>query len=287
MDTELLNTFLAVARNRSFTLAARELRLTQPAVSKRIDRLEQLLGTSLFDRIGPHVLLTDAGKLLLDKAPGVLVAVEDCQRQISDLGGSVSGSLSIGTSHYIGLHRLPPVLLKFQEAFPRVDLQLEFIDSEQAYEMVLAGTIEMALMTLPENRDSRVVTQVLWQEELQLVCHEDYPLACKKRISRQDFSDYPCILPGAHSFPRDLFEARLRSNRIPVGQVKSAHYLEIIAKLVAAKLGWGLLPETLVKAPLVTLDLAGTAMRRDLGLLYRTNRTLSNAARSLLAMLQA
>ncbi|MDH5778224.1 MAG: LysR family transcriptional regulator, partial [Gammaproteobacteria bacterium] len=132
MDLNNLTTFVAVAETGSFSQTSEQLFLTQPAISKRIAALEDELGTSLFDRIGRSVSLTEAGQALLPRAHKILLEVEDSRRAISNLSGNISGKLSIGTSHHIGLHRLPPVLRQFNIAYPDVELDIHFMDSEEA-----------------------------------------------------------------------------------------------------------------------------------------------------------
>ena len=110
MDTQSLQAFLCVAECSSFSGAAEQLHLTQPAISKRIATLEKQLNARLFDRIGRHIHLTEAGRALLPEAQRILQDIREARRRIDDLRGSVSGRLSMGISHHIGLHRLPPVL---------------------------------------------------------------------------------------------------------------------------------------------------------------------------------
>ena len=108
MDIPSLRGFLAVAEHGSFSAAAEELHLTQPAVSKRVAQLELGLGQRLFDRVGHRVLLTRAGEVLLPRARCILQEISDTRRVLANLRGLVDGSLSIVTSHHIGLRRLPP-----------------------------------------------------------------------------------------------------------------------------------------------------------------------------------
>src|SRR5690606_2661470 len=122
MDTQHLQAFVAIAETGSFSAAAERLHLTQPAVSKRIAILEELLGCPLFDRIGRHISLTQAGLSLLPKAKNILQEVSAARRAITDLNGEVRGQLSIATSHHIGLHRLPPYLREFSKIYPEVRL---------------------------------------------------------------------------------------------------------------------------------------------------------------------
>ena len=132
MDTQNLHAFVKVAECRSFSEAAESLYITQPAVSKRIATLESQLDSKLFDRIGRTVQLTEAGAALLPQAEHILQAVRDAKRSIDDLQGEIAGNLSIGISHHIGLHRLPPVLKAFTERYPKVHFDIAFMDSEEA-----------------------------------------------------------------------------------------------------------------------------------------------------------
>src|SRR5690606_14764761 len=110
LDTQHLQAFVAVAETGSFSAAGERLHLTQPAISKRIAILEQQLASSLFDRVGRKISLTQAGLSLLPNAKRILQDVADAHRAVTDLRGEVRGQLSIATSHHIGLHRLPLTL---------------------------------------------------------------------------------------------------------------------------------------------------------------------------------
>lgn len=284
MDTDLLRTFLSVASIGSFTLAAKKLQLTQPALSKRIKRLEAIVGTNLFDRVGNHVIETEAGRLLREQAPAILGDIDSTLQEIRDLTGKVSGQLHIGTSHYIGLHLLPDYLEQYIDTYPEVDLNIDFIDSELAYDRVLSGDLELALLTFPNQADTRLNHRLIWQEALQIVCHQDYELLSHGNPMSQ-LSNYPCILPPAHTFPRELFEHQLETLGVHLGKVKTANYLEVIAKLVACKMGWTLLPERLVSKPLTVISEEKHLSVRSMGIIYRTNKTLSNAAQALVDLL--
>ncbi|MCG8538166.1 MAG: LysR family transcriptional regulator, partial [Pseudomonadales bacterium] len=122
MEIAELKAFVAVAEAGSFSMAANHLHLTQPAVSKRISQLEDSVGCQLFDRIGRQISLTEAGRDLMPRANRILLEMEDVKRALSNLSGEVRGSLKIGTSHHIGLHRLPPILKQFSKAYPNVSL---------------------------------------------------------------------------------------------------------------------------------------------------------------------
>jgi DNA-binding transcriptional LysR family regulator len=285
MDIDLLKTFLTVARLKSFTLAAKELQLTQPALSKRIKRLEVMVDSQLFDRVGNHVVVTEAGQLLQQQAPQIISDIEDAVQNIRDLSGKVSGQLHIGTSHYIGLHLLPSYLEQYVDTFEQVNVNIDFIDSELAYERVLSGDLELALLTFPQQKDPRLEHQLIWKEKLAIVCHQDYKLTLEDN-PLQHLADYPCILPPAHTFPRELFELQLQQAGIKLGKVKTANYLEVIAKLVACKMGWTLLPTRLLSEPLTSISSDQFISDREMGVIHRSNKTLSNASQELVKLLK-
>ena len=139
MDTQNLKAFLLVAETGSFSLAAQKLHLTQPAVSKRVAQLEEQLNVTLFDRIGRTINTTEAGDALLPHARAVQLELQAAEQSVRDLAGEVRGRLRLATSHHIGLHHLPPVLSYFSKTYPAVQLDIEFMDSEQAYELTLRG----------------------------------------------------------------------------------------------------------------------------------------------------
>ena len=132
LDLEQLRAFVEVAQQRSFSRAAAQLRLTQPAISKRISALERHLDTALFDRIGRAVVLTQTGAHLLASALKVLQRLKDAETAVRNANGQVDGTLVIATSHHVGLHRLPEVLRSFSAAYPSVQLNIRFEDSEVA-----------------------------------------------------------------------------------------------------------------------------------------------------------
>ena len=139
MDTQQLEAFVAIAECGTFSAAAERLHLTQPAVSNRLALLEEQLDAPLFDRIQRKVRLTAAGQLLLPSAKNALNEIEAGYQAIAGLRGEVAGTLSIATSHHIGLHYLPAHLRSFMKAFPEVRMDLHFLDSEQAQAEILRG----------------------------------------------------------------------------------------------------------------------------------------------------
>lgn len=287
MDTQSLQAFLAVADTQSFSRAAEQLHLTQPAVSKRIATLESQLSTRLFDRIGRRIALTEAGSVLLPQARHILFTVEDSRRALANLSGHVGGRLTLATSHHIGLHRLPPLLKQYTQRHPEVELDLHFLDSEHAYQGVLDGTLEMAVVTLAPHPFEQLYVVELWRDRLCFVCAADHPLARQGHLSLEALCRYNCILPGAKTFTRSLIEQRFAEAGLQLPVSISTNYLETLKMMCSVGLGWSLLPEKMIDSELIELRVDTAPIHRPLGYLVHTNRTLSNAARRMIEQLES
>ncbi|MCW8884353.1 MAG: LysR family transcriptional regulator, partial [Motiliproteus sp.] len=175
MDTHTLTAFVSAADSGSFSLAAEKLFLTQPAISKRISNLEQQMGCRLFDRIGRKVFLTDAGQALLPKAKHILLEMEDTRRMLMNLSGNIGGRLSLAASHHVSLHRLPDALRTFSNQHPEVELDLQFTESEVAYDSILHGDRELAIITLSPHPHPQIEAKPIWQDRMRFVVANDHP----------------------------------------------------------------------------------------------------------------
>ncbi|NIB41338.1 LysR family transcriptional regulator [Pseudomaricurvus alkylphenolicus] len=286
MDTQHLKAFLTVAQLSSFTLAAEQLHLTQPAISKRIASLEQQLNCKLFDRIGRDIHLTEAGRALLPRARTILQTVKDTEQALSNLSGHISGTLKLATSHHIGLHHLPQVLKYFTREHPEVVLELEFLDSEKAYSAVQRGEVELAMITLsPEDTDNTTAT-VLWPDPLAFVAAPDHPLTNEPNCELKNLSQYPAILPDPLTYTTQLIRKRFDAKRLPLQTTMATNYLETIKMLVSIGLGWSALPRTMLDEQLRELKIPGQSLQRNLGSIHHSARTLSNAAEAFLGALK-
>ncbi len=286
MDIQNLQAFINVSETRSFSKAGEKLFITQPAVSKRISALERELNAALFDRIGKKVQLTEAGLALLPSARRILSELEESRRVISNLSGTVGGRLRLGTSHHIGLHRLPPVLRAYTAKFPEVDLDIQFMDSEAACEAVLKGELELAIATLPEQPENKLATEVIWHDPLGIVISKNHSLARQKQISINQLVKHSAILPSQSTFTRGLMEKALNIDSQKMKVAMETNYLETIKMMVSIGLGWSVLPVSMLDKDLQTIAIKGIKMERLLGAAYHSERTLSNAGKMLLGILR-
>ena len=280
MDTQALKTFVDIAQSGSFSATAERLHLSQPAVSKRIAALEQQVGHKLLDRVGRRVMLTEAGNNLLPHAQQVLITLADATRSLSRLQDDVSGRLSLGTSHHIGLHRLPPVLRQFTHTYPDVDLDIHFMDSEQACDAVIDDSLEMAVVTLPPEADARLSTQLLWPDPLDVIIGPAHPLADQREVKLTTLAAYPAVLPDEQTYTHRIIQTALARVNTQLHVRLATNYLETIKMLVNIGLGWSVLPRAMIDAEIVALQVPGLHMQRELGCVRHRDRATSAAARA-------
>lgn len=287
MDTNQLKAFVYIAEMGSFSLAAQRLCLTQPAISKRIASLEQLLDYSLFERLGRRIDLTEAGKQLLPRAKAILKEVELAHRQLNDLSGSVQGKLNLTTSHHIGLHRLPAALKHFHQRYPKVQLQLNFLDSDAAVHKVIASDTELALVTIPSSLPPALEAIAIWQDNLQFVVSKEHPIAKEKRPTLTLLSQYSAILPDLNSYTARLIKPLFDQKGLSLDVILASNFLETLRMMVGVGLGWSLLPESLIDSDsLVTLPIKNIELHRSLGVIHRKDKTLSTPANALIQILR-
>ena len=286
MDSHHLKAFLIVAETGSFSQAALKLHLTQPAISKRIATLESQLDCRLFDRISRQVRLTEAGRTLLERARRILAEIEDTQRALHDLTGDVRGQLNIATSHHLGLHRLPPVLRTFSERYPKVSLDIHFVDSESAYSALAKGKIELGIITLAPETPKPLVSEEIWADPMVFMAAPDHPLACSTGVSSYLLSQHPAILPDSHTFTHRIIRKAFDAIGQELNISLSTNYLETIKMMTSVGLGWTVLPESMQDDTLVKLPVNEITLSRSLGFIYHRERTLSNAASAMIALLK-
>lgn len=285
MDLATLNAFVAIAETGSFSLAGERLHLTQPAVSKRLAALEAQLNVRLFDRLGRETDLTEAGRALLPRAYQIINVLDDTRRALTNLNGDVSGRLCLATSHHIGLHRLPPLLRTFTRAYPKVNLDIRFLDSEIAYEEILHGRVEVAVITLAPQTAAPVRATNVWDDPLDFVVAPEHPLAQKKGITLADVAAYPAVFPGGNTFTHHIAQRLFEREGLAPNITMSTNYLETIKMMVSIGIAWSVLPRTMLDDQVVRLPLPDVQLSRQLGYIVHTERTLSNAAKAFMALL--
>ena len=286
MQINQINAFLAVAELGSFSLAAEQLHITQPAVSKRIRQLEISINTALFDRISKRSILTPNGQAFKPHAERILQELKSFRFSLSRQQDSPSGSLSFATSHHIGLHRLPGTLRDFKIRYPQVDLDLHFMDSEDACVAIAKNELELAIVTLPELADEKLDCEPIWIDQLMVVMAADHPLADRQEIDPLELLEHAAILPSLGTFTRKIINSLFAASKDQLKIILETNYLETIKVMVSANLGWSILPQSMVDASLSSHRLRGLDVQRPLGIVTRKNRTLSLSSTAMIDLLR-
>lgn len=285
MNLATFEAFIKVMETQSISLAAEQLFITQPAVTKRIQNLEEFFGVKLFETIGRGIQPTHAAYELLPKIKLWLNDLKDIQNFITHQQTNIQGKLKIGTSHHIGLHHLPKYLRQYAQYHPLVNLDLCFVDSEQAHEQVLNGDLEFAFLTLPPQLDSRLHYHPLWQDELIFVVAPFHPLAQKQDLQLADLIQYPCLLPSNQTYTTQITLSAFQQQNLKLSQITmSNNPLESIRMLVTIGLGWSVLPKTLLNNELVQLHLQ-LQLKRQLGMVWHPKRSHSQAGEQLIQLM--
>jgi LysR family transcriptional regulator for metE and metH len=250
MELEIrhLRLVAAVADVGSLTRAGERLHLTQSALSHQLRDIESRLGTALFRRAGKRLVLTPAGDRLLVSATDVLERLERTEQEIRELGRDRAGTLRITTECYTCYHWLPPVLLHYRRQFPRVEVRIDVQATHQPVEMMLAGKIDLGLMSTPV-RDRRLVSRRVFDDELVLITSRHHRFTQQARVRLAQMRDETLFI-----YPPKEESGPLQNVLIPAGampaRVENVQLTEAITELVKAGLGVAILARWAVQ-PLI------------------------------------
>jgi DNA-binding transcriptional LysR family regulator len=281
LDADQLLAFVAVARERGFSRAARRLARTQSAVSQAVARLEAELDARLFVRSGRTTELTPAGHALLGRAERVLDEMDRARESLRALAELETGLLVVGTSDTLAYYLLPPVIAVFRARYPGVELRLDNRPSPATAERVAERAVDVGVVALPLPPGLRVgsrpaaerlrVEALVRQEEV-VICPPDHPLARRRRVGLEAVLPYPLLLLDRTTGARALLDAELARLGAAPSIAMEMSSVEVLKKLVELGLGVSIVPalavEREVKAgTLAAVRLAGLSAERSVGLL--------------------
>ena len=240
MDVDQLRYFLRVAEMGNFTRAAEELGLTQPALSRSIQRLEEELGQPVLERKTKSLALTDAGVLLQSRARQVLSILADTKAEITDDGKS--GRIRIGAIPTIAPYFLPGLLRSFSAEYPQASLIVQEDVTDNLLKRCTQGEIDLAVVALPIPAKYLEVEE-LFSEELLLVLPPDHPLVEKTTIRITDVEPYPFVLlDEAHCLSDNIVSFCRHRSFHPVA-VERTSQLAMVQELVSLSHGVSMIPK--------------------------------------------
>ena len=285
MDFDQLRTFLEVAKLGSFSRAAEKVMRSQPAVSAQIRQLEEEYGHKLFDRTAKAVRLTPAGEVVLDYARQLLELRANSSRAVSDWNGKLQGTLSIGANEGTFLYVLPRVLAKYHRKFPDVKISVYRSFTHKVSEKVEEGAVDIGVLTMPVKSASMKVIPV-FRDRILLMVGSGSPLFNHRSATLQEFAQQPIILPKTGSI-RKVIEKNLRPYRDSLKITMELTSVTMIKRFVAAGFGVSLIcasfaDDNVRRGEVSLLKLEGLDLWRELGLVYRKDRSLPRVASAFL-----
>ena len=290
MDLRQLLTFRTVVDQGSFSHAAEELGISQPAVSFQIRALEERIGQRLLDRSGRRVTLTDAGRVVDTHARRMLALEDELLRDVAGLSDHLSGPLVLGSSTGPGELLLPHLLGGFKRENPDVEVSLVVQDTQTVCDRVLDDEIELGVVGAARPHRG-LVFEPFVRDELVVICPPGHALAKKKRISLADLASQPIILQQRGSGVRAVLEAAFRASGFRMRDLDVTLELGLQQSVRVAVLdGLGItvisrlaVDRDLAEGRLVAVEVEGAVLARDFSLVRHAGRTPSRVSEGFVA----
>ena len=282
MELDQIIAFLEVVRQQSFSRAAEKLYRTQPAISAQIRLLEQECGNKLFDRLGRKIYLTRSGEVLFEFGQQIVSLHQETLQRVREAEGSAGGKLTVGANEATCLYVLPQVFAEFKQKYPQVAISIYRNFSHKILQKMTENQIDVGIVTLPIQQENLKVIPI-FEDELQVAVPAGHPFAKRSSVKLEEIAAEPLIFPkGGHT--RELLDKLFHKFRDGLQISMELASVEGIKKFVGAGLGVSLLSKSYAEmeiksGTLKLIPFHGQKIVRKLGLVYRTDRHLSRAAK--------
>ncbi len=285
-----METFLAVAEERSFSRAAARLHRTQPAVSQAIAKLEGELGEVLFERSSRDGTLTDAGEVLREYAAKLLNLRNEAAGALTELRELHRGRLNLAANEYTCLYLLP-LLDEFRRQNPRIKLAVQRTLASRISDEVLMHSVELGVLSFRPD-DAQVKSMVVYRDELAFVVNPRHALAGAGRLSIRQLGEQNFIAHNIPSPQRQKVIQAFKRHKTPLQMGVELPSLEAIKRFVQMGNGVALVPGLTVRpelesGALVRVQVPELQIERKLRLVYRRQASLSHAALAFLKVVEA
>jgi DNA-binding transcriptional LysR family regulator len=290
-----LHYFYVTAQHLNFSKAAKHLYITQPALSKQIQQLEDQLQVKLFDRTKRSVKLTDAGQVLTDHCRTLFQTIADLEEAMEQFRDEVRGNLRVASTPSLGNYVLPDFLKLFSNRFPQIMLHTIFKPVDDIVHMLRTGELDFGLLATAENYETLNMTSISGQR-LVFICSSncDHPCATspKTSISPQELETCRFINFEKRSLTRRVVDELARDHQFHLNGVAESENIEIIKSMVIRGMGGAIVPECTIRsekdAKLITVkDIEGVRLDRPVSLYYSKDLRLSKAHREFLRIFES
>jgi DNA-binding transcriptional LysR family regulator len=285
MELHALRVFLTVANEKSFSRAGEKLLRTQPAVSLAIQRLELILGEKLIDRSAKDLLLTDAGKIVLDHARRFENLQGELENALAELRDKSAGRLTIGANESSTLYLLDHIE-KYRRRYPKLRVQIRRSLSSKIPSELIDGDLELGILTY-DPEDERLITRVIFTDHLAFVTSPKHRLASRTNVSITELGEETFIAHNVVSPYRQVVIREFQSYKVPLHMDVEMPTVEAIRKMVERNEGVAFLPRMCVEQELThgllrEIKVDEMEVERKIRLVYPARRKLSHAAEAFL-----
>jgi LysR family transcriptional regulator, low CO2-responsive transcriptional regulator len=288
IDSKQLRAFVKLAQTGSFTLAAKELHVTQSAISHSMKALEADVGCLLLDRMGKKIVPTQAGEQLLHHAEKILKEMALTRESLRQLGKWGRGRLRVGASAAACQHILPAVLREFKESFPQYEIAIEPGDVTELLEALRDHRIDLGIGLEPE-KEPQLEFHSLFGDELFFMTSPLHPWAVARAVNRAEIPRQNYVLYNKKSYTFRMVEKYFEREDMVLNTVIELGSLEAIKELVKLGLGVSILApwaarKELESGSLVSLPLGRRKLKRTWGVFYWRGRRLGLAEQTFLGL---
>ena len=291
MTLRQLEIFLAVAREKSFSLAAKKIHLSQPTLSEHISELESELGKQLFFRHGRHrvVKVTEAGRVFEQFAERAVLSVEGARQALADLDGLTHGSVLIGASTTPGLYVLPRMVAAFRTKYPGVDVKLQIANSQTIEGRVRERELDLGIVGGHALRPGQECLAAGMLDELVLIVSPAHAWARRRDVTPASLADEPLLVREEGSATRSVTERALQ--RVKFRVAMELDHTEAIKQGVMAGLGVAFVSLYAVQGEIAAgrlraLRLRGVRIQRHFHVIHHEARRVTASARAFMQLFE-
>lgn len=289
MELHPLKVFLAVANEKSFSRAAEKMLRTQPAISLAVQRLESELGEKLIDRSAKELLLTDAGRIVLEYARRFENLERELETSLRELRDNSAGRLTIGANESTSLYLLKHIQ-NYRRIYPKVKVQLRRSLSSRIPSALVDGDLELGMLSFDPG-DDRLVATVIYTDHLAFVVSPKHRFAERESVTIAELGMETFIAHNVSSPYRDAVLREFQRNKVPLNMDVEMPTIEMIRRMVQRNEGVAFLPRMCVEqeieqGTLREVPVEELAIERRIRLVYPARRALSHAAKAFLELVR-
>jgi len=290
MNLNQLRAFYTVLKTGSFSSAAEELCVTEPAVFIQVRSLERHLGFTLLDKIGKELKPTEAGKVLYEYGEKIFTLVDEAARAVQELQDLKHGHLRVGVTQALAQYLMPILVSDFQDRHPHIAVSMDGGSSRGLVEGILQHRYELAVVARVPYPD-RITFIPYTRDDILLIVSPHHALAKKKKVSLSELTKEPVILTDAKSAVKFSVWKGFEKKGLHPSAIIEAGNLDFIKQLVEKGKGYSFLAsicvqEEISKGILATIPLDNGAFTMDIDVIHLKGKTLSPAASTFLTFMQ-